>query len=86
MPKQVNISTVIRERPPAIARCRGCQAPIEWTTTSPGGRRMPVDHPLIVLTSFELLDGRMVVRIDAGQSHFATCPDAQSFQRRKAKR
>jgi hypothetical protein len=67
---------VVRERPPRIGRCRhaSCHARIEWVRTVAHDRMMPVTHPLTVEREFAREHGPTITVIDAGQSHFATCP------------
>lgn len=50
-------------------RCKGCGAAIEWWYTPEGGR-MPLDIMLEATTPVT--------------SHFATCPNAAEFRKRKA--
>jgi hypothetical protein len=78
---------VIRHYPPELAVCRApsCRRSIEWVTTE-GGKRMPVDSPLLVERVAELLDGRLLSFIRTDRSHFATCPAAANFRKRKAAR
>ena len=84
-PRAPVVLHVCRERPPALARCRGCGAAIEWVATN-RGRRMPIDQPLRVLRTHEANDGRLWVVIDSAQSHFATCPEAATFKRNGGQR
>ena len=74
---------VIRARPPELAHCRAkaCRRLIEWVPTAATGRRMPVDHPLLVEHVFERENGTLLVTIDSKCSHFATCPAAAQFRR-----
>jgi hypothetical protein len=44
---------------------------------------MPVDWPLHPLATHEDLTGQLWVDIDAAQSHFVTCPQADTFRRRE---
>ena len=76
--------TVIRNRPPELGRCRdaSCGKTIEWVVTDKG-KRMPVDHPLLVERVVERADGTTTATIDAGQSHFATCPGAKKFRKQQ---
>ena len=73
---------VIRSEPIKWGYCRGCQARVEWVTTVKG-RHMPIDWPLTPLVVSERLDGSFVTRIDAAQSHFVTCPEADSFRKKR---
>lgn len=62
-------------------KCRGCSAPIIWVQTKTGAR-MPIN------TDFEvkgtLFVGVEMIEIEPRFSHFATCPKAQEFHRKKA--
>ena len=79
---------VVRARPPELARCRGegCGRTIEWVTTHPNGRRMPVTSPLTVVRVHEREDGTKLHVIDASQAHFSNCPAAQKFRRATRKK
>jgi len=50
------------------SRCKGCERPMEWWET-PGGKRIPMDP--------------MVQPGDAAVAHFATCPKAAEFRKKK---
>lgn len=77
---------------PETGRCSGCSAPIIWAYTEQG-RRIPLDeHPVDTWgdgTYFTLEGHRatvaspLLVQDDQAiyQSHFATCPDADTFRR-----
>jgi hypothetical protein len=75
---------VIRDDPPVVGRCRAedCRREIEWVRT-PKGQRMPVDHPLQVASEETLLDGTVVTRVHTDHVHWATCPAAASFHRKR---
>ena len=73
---------VIRSGPVKWGYCRACNARIEWVKTEKG-RLMPVDWPLHPLRELERHDGTFVTQIDARQSHFVTCPNAEEFRRKK---
>lgn len=60
---------------PAAAKrgtCRSCGAPIAWVTGARGGH-MPLD-----LGTVEQRDG-----IDMAQTHFARCPQAATWSKKK---
>jgi len=67
-------------------RCRSCGAAIEWAELV-SGKRMPFDPPIVaVRTQGNILAGaRTVEDVDTTvtASHFATCPDAGQWRRRK---
>jgi len=71
-----------------MARCRSCDAVIEWAVTSPRGRRMPFNAPIVLTTTFDALApvGVLYVDMDRTTSHFATCPDAARWRRNTAPR
>lgn len=73
---------VIRARPPAIGVCRGCGQRIEWVTTIKG-HRMPIDVPVVPLDVTEHANGATITRVESGASHFATCPAADTFRKRR---
>jgi hypothetical protein len=56
-------------------RCRKCNAPIVFILTAKG-RRMPIDA-----ATFKV--GDKVFDHTRHMSHFATCPYAEQFRRRK---
>lgn len=63
-----------------LPECGGCHASIKWMTTA-AGKRTPVNP---VPKSLLLPDGEYQVGYT---SHFATCPEGDSFRRpRKAKK
>lgn len=100
MPEPSTVETAHLSRWPT-GQCSGdhCHATVIWATT-PRAERVPVDlepgswpdHNLL------LLDGaggpQAMVVVNAGQafgrklyrSHFASCPDARSFERRGTRR
>lgn len=75
-----------------MASCKTCEAPIIWATTA-AGKAMPLDEsPVLVGGEWVLLPGgqtRKATDEDKGlhrpmyMPHWATCPDAPSFRRRK---
>lgn len=82
-----------RYRPlqPYVVHCRSCKAPIFWATTS-GDRRIPIDaNPvpdgtLIVDGDVAYLLGSLGLEDYSGpryQTHFATCPDAKGWRRKR---
>lgn len=62
--------------------CRSCGARVEWATVAATGRRMPFDPPVTVLSR---LDEYVEVDMDRTRSHFATCPDAEAWRRKRAR-
>jgi hypothetical protein len=59
----------------SMARCRECKAKMLWFVTE-NGARMPLD-----IASAEQLDNGQLRCV----SHFATCPKAERFRKRKSK-
>jgi len=77
-----------------VTACRSCDAPIRWAHTEEG-RRIPLDAEPVSGGSFKLHGDTAIVTKDATVSlfdqdddglryrtHFATCPDADSWRRR----
>jgi hypothetical protein len=65
--------------------CRSCEAPIVWFELT-SGKKHPFDgDPVYVLTEHEKSTRRLIGHVDTSvtPSHFATCPDAAKFRRRK---
>lgn len=73
---------IIRTTPPSFGSCRACYRSIEWVRTL-AGRLMPVDRPLLPIRLHERQDGTMLTVIESRQSHFATCPAADRFRKKK---
>ena len=76
---------VIRSSPPDLGVCKHpqCRRRIEWVRTIARDKRMPLDSPVIVLDQHEREAGGFVSVIDTRTSHFATCPAAVAFRRRR---
>jgi hypothetical protein len=76
----------------AVARCRSCQAEIEWVLTE-RGKRMPVDIAPVDNGNLRVIGqagdaGNIVpvvsyVEVGDGDriSHFATCPQSDGWRR-----
>ena len=62
-------------------RCRSCQAPIVWAQVARSGKKMPFNPPLVALTTKHDEAHRLLEEVDLGESHFASCPDAQQHRR-----
>jgi len=67
-----------------VSSCRSCGAPIVWALTL-AGKRIPLDPPEKRLVQRDLAaDGTKVVDLeDTWISHFATCPQADSWRRER---
>ena len=67
-----------------LGRCRTCNAPIEWARIDDSQRAMPFNPPIVVLPS-RPDDPPDIERVDmeATTSHFASCPDAPRWRRRR---
>lgn len=78
---------VLRSRPPELTKCRGktCRKTIEWVRTL-AGRRMPLTHPVSVVSVHERENGELLTIVNADQSHFASCPDAAQFKAKDRKK
>lgn len=65
-------------------KCRGCDAPILWTTTFVNGKKLPFDAPGVPLRSFTDEATRKVVEVhDLATTHWATCPKRDTFKKGK---
>jgi len=68
------------------AKCKSCGAEIEWIKTK-AGKNAPIDaKPVKVYIEAPDLIGHenRWILISAFTSHFATCPDADKFRRKKS--
>jgi hypothetical protein len=77
-----------------VGKCTGCNAPIFWAVTS-AGKRIPVDVTPVRggnIRIFEspttgvataLYQPKPAPEEESYVSHFATCPEAASFRRRR---
>jgi len=74
-----------------MAKCSSCEAPIIWAQTA-AGKNMPLDEqPVLVGGEWVLVNGQTWKATDEDRKlhrplympHWATCPDAPSFRRRK---
>jgi hypothetical protein len=67
--------------------CKSCSAPIEWVKSARTGKAMPLDIEPTDNGNLVVIDGVAHPRL-AGDtkprrtSHFATCPQAESWRRR----
>jgi hypothetical protein len=68
------------------ARCRSCDASIEWAVTVPANRRMPFDYPIVLSVDIDPATPAGVVYVDMTKTtaHFATCPHANRWRKNKA--
>ena len=67
--------------------CRSCGAHIEWAETI-AGKRMPFDAPIVAvrtIAKWEHESGRTVEIVEStvSKSHFATCPDAGQWRKKR---
>jgi hypothetical protein len=63
----------------SMRKCAGCGAEIKWVKTK-AGKRMPVN---VELKTIVTEDGEVV---RGYESHFATCPKADDFRKRKPRK
>ena len=65
------------------ARCKGCDARIEWGEVVASGRRMCFDGDIFVFQSYvDQATQRRVDVVDLTRNHWATCPLREQFRRR----
>lgn len=63
------------------ANCRGCHAPILFAQVVKSGKQMPFDLPLVALTTRHDEAMRLIEEVDLGESHFASCKNADRFRK-----
>ena len=76
-----------------MARCRTCEAPIEWATT-PAGKTMPLDAAPTASGTWCYSRGETWLATEEDRalkrplytSHFATCPDAAQHRTPRGRR
>lgn len=69
----------------APGHCRGCEAPLVWYDTV-NGKKMPMNERSVpVKSENEPGTGRVIAFFLASDSHWATCPDAAKFGRKRRK-
>jgi hypothetical protein len=68
----------------ALAKCRGCDAPIEFYETL-SGRMMPMNAGAAPRTSETDASGRVIGHYAAEDTHWATCPERARFSRKAAR-
>lgn len=83
-----------------VKACRSCVKPVIWTVTESNWKRMPVDAEPSDVGEFRLLAradepepwARWIMPLDryaySGElhtSHFANCPHAQKWRKKKAR-
>lgn len=59
--------------------CQACGAPIKWIVTKKG-KKMPVD---LKARRFYVITNGMPVQMQGHEPHFATCPYADRFRKKK---
>ena len=64
-----------------MSKCRGCGADIEWIVMDTG-KKMPVDQKPLKMIMKTPKGGKMIT---AFTSHWATCPQAGQFKKKKPK-
>jgi hypothetical protein len=66
------------------ARCRLCDAPIEWAEIVKSGKKMCFDGEIVALTTrHEDATGRLIEAVAFDTNHWATCPNADDFRRKR---
>ena len=66
-----------------MTTCKGCNAPITWSTTA-AGKAVPLnDPPEKRYIMFMEYDGTEYVKqVETWVSHFVTCPKADEFRKK----
>jgi hypothetical protein len=73
-----------------MAKCRSCDAPIEWAEWADSGKRVPLDVAPATNGNLAVVAGKVHRFTDEDArlgrerrvSHFVTCPDAGSWRSR----
>jgi hypothetical protein len=79
MPKTIQVWHDTRGR----ARCRGCDARIEWAEIVASGRRMCFDDDIVVLQTVRDPEShRLIDVVDLTRNHWATCVARDQFRGR----
>jgi hypothetical protein len=69
-----------------IGTCHGCGCDVVWCYTYPRKKRIPMEVGSIPLSRFEAPTPthNQIELHDAAKVHFATCPHATRFRKRRA--
>ena len=79
-PKHIDIYADTR----GPAKCKGCGRAIEWATIVASGKKMCFDGAIVALSGYpHKVSGRRVESVDLATNHWATCPAAALFKRKK---
>ena len=65
------------------ACCRSCQAPLRWFQLVTSGAWHPFNAGPVVVAAIRERGGRRVLTLTSADSHFATCPDATLWRKRR---
>ena len=67
------------------AKCSSCKAPMTFAQHVVTHKRIPFNAPIVATRSYIDEQGRAIEVVDSAvtTSHFASCPDAQKFRRKK---
>lgn len=65
--------------------CRGCGARMTWGRTVKHDKRMPLTGRPQPLSEHVTHDGRAIQIFDSRDSHFATCPEADKFRKKRTR-
>ena len=86
MPTRTPVGIRVLEATRGRGRCRGCSAPLVWFETQ-GGMRIPFNEGYRVDSSeiLQLAEGGrgVIATISSAYAHWATCPVADQFRKRK---
>jgi hypothetical protein len=81
--KTIQIFSDTRGR--ATCNASTCRATIEWAEVVASGKRMCFDAPIVALTTHhDPATRRLVEVVDLSTNHWASCPAAGQFKRRRA--
>ena len=63
------------------ARCKGCQAPIEWAEIVKSGKKMCFDGEIVALrTRHDPQTHRLIEAVAFDTNHWGTCPQRAQFK------
>lgn len=78
-------TTEIWEASRESGTCRGCGAPITWAKVVKSKKWMPFTGRVDPIRQYQHDSGRMIDVVDLTRSHFATCPAADTFRKKRTR-